>query len=97
MVIAACAETDRHVMTCGQLCYPIDVAIALDHLTLRAAELGLGTCWIGKFNADQVRDILGIPAKIEIVQLMPLGYPKEPEAIQKKRLSYDQIVKFDHW
>ncbi|MBM3335966.1 nitroreductase family protein, partial [Candidatus Sumerlaeota bacterium] len=34
VVIACCAETDGHVMRCGQPCYPIDVAIAVDHMTL---------------------------------------------------------------
>ncbi|NPV42029.1 MAG: nitroreductase [Anaerolineae bacterium] len=97
VIIAACAETDGHIMTCGEPCYPIDVAIALDHLTLRAVELGLGTCWIGKFNADEVKKILGIPDEIKVVQLMPLGYPVEPDAIQKKRRAFAEIVKLDHW
>ncbi|MCK5007964.1 MAG: nitroreductase family protein, partial [Spirochaetales bacterium] len=34
IVIAACAETDGKIMRCGQACYPIDMAIAIDHLTL---------------------------------------------------------------
>lgn len=97
VIIVACAETDGHIMTCGEPCYPIDVAIALDHLTLRAVELGLGTCWIGKFNADEVKKILGIPDEIKVVQLMPLGYPVEPDAIQKKRRAFAEIVKLDHW
>jgi nitroreductase len=67
------------------------------HLTLRAVELGLGTCWIGKFNADEVKKILGIPDEIKVVQLMPLGYPVEPDAIQKKRRAFAEIVKLDHW
>lgn len=97
VIIVACAETDGHLMTCGEPCYPIDVAIALDHLTLRAVELGLGTCWIGKFNADEVKKILGIPDEIKVVQLMPLGYPVEPDAVQKKRRAFAEIVKLDHW
>jgi nitroreductase len=97
VIIAAGAETDEHVMACGQLCYPIDVAIALDHITLQATELGLGTCWIGHFDADEVKSILGIPAEIKMVALMPLGYPVHPEAIKKSRLAFDQIVKFDRW
>jgi len=97
VIIAACAETDGHLMSCGEPCYPIDVAIALDHLILRAVELGLGTCWIGKFNADEVKKILGIPDEIKVVQLMPLGYPLEPAAVQKKRRAFTEIVKFDHW
>jgi len=58
VVIAACGTSDL-VMTCGQPAYAIDVAIALDHMTLAAASLGLGTCWIGAFYEDQVKEILG--------------------------------------
>jgi nitroreductase len=64
VVIACCAQTDGHVMTCGQKCYPIDVAIAIDHMTLVAVEEGLGTCWVGSFYADQVKQILGIPESV---------------------------------
>ena len=45
VVIACCAKTDSHVMTCGQQCYPIDVAIAIEHMALKATEEGLGTCY----------------------------------------------------
>jgi len=97
IVIVACAETDEHVMRCGQMCYPIDVAIALDHMTLAAVELGLGTCWIGAFYENEVKQILGIPAEIKVVALMPLGYPIDSSTTNKIRLSLNQIVKFDHW
>jgi nitroreductase len=97
VVIVACAETDGHVMRCGQLCYPIDVAIALDHMSLTATELGLGTCWIGAFNEQKVKEILGIPEKIRVVELMPLGYPSDPSSVRKSRLPLDRIVKHEHW
>jgi nitroreductase len=97
VVIAACADTDEHRMRCGQQSYPIDVAIALDHMTLAAVELGLGTCWIGLFDENRVKEILGIPEKIRVVELMPLGYPAEPWAVEKKRLPMDRIVKYEHW
>ena len=97
VLIAACAETDGHVMRCGQLSYPIDVAIALDHMTLGAVELGLGTCWIGLFDEKKVKEILGIPEEIRVVQLMPLGYPADPSPARKSRLQLDTIVKYDHW
>ncbi len=97
VVIVACAETDGHLMTCGQACYPIDVAITLDHITLMAVELGLGTCWIGKFYVDKVKEILGIPDDIQVVELMPLGYPADPSMIEKNRLPYDKIVKYERW
>ena len=97
VVIVACAETDGHVMRCGQLSYPIDVAIALDHITLAAVELGLGTCWIGLFDEKKVKEILGIPEKIRVVEIMPIGYPIDPSPVGKRRLPLDMIVKYEHW
>ena len=97
VVIVACAETDEHVMRCGQACYPIDVAIALDHITLAAVDLGLGTCWIGAFDASKVKQILSIPVNIQVVALMPLGYPFDPSIANKKRMPFDEIVKYEHW
>lgn len=96
-VLACCAETDGHVMTCGQLCYPIDVAIAIDHITLAAAAEGLGTCWIGAFDESKVKELLGIPPETRVVELLPLGYPKEPEPAAKQRLPLSQIVKYERW
>lgn len=98
IVIVCCAETDEHVMTCGQMCYPIDVAIAIDHITLQAVEEGLGTCWIGAFYAEQVREILGIPEDIKIVELLTMGYPAE-DLIEKpkNRMNISEIVKWERW
>jgi nitroreductase len=97
VVIVACAVTDGHVMSCGQLCYPIDVAIALDHISLAAVEKGLGTCWIGAFNEGKVKEILGIPEKVRVVELMPIGYPAIRTVKEKDRLPFNKIVKHDHW
>lgn len=97
IVIAACAETDNKVMRCGQLSYPIDVAIAIDHMTLAAVELGLGTCWIGNFDEKLMKKILGIPDEIRIVQLLPLGYPTDPSVIEKNRLPIEKIVRYERW
>ena len=97
VVLACCAETDGHVMSCGQACYPIDVAIAIDHLTLCAVAEGLGTCWIGAFNEAQVKDILEIPNEIRVVELLPIGYPEDPLPAKKKRLPLNEIVKYERW
>lgn len=97
VLIVACAETDNNVMTCGQLSYPIDVSIALGHMTLAATELGLGTCWIGLFDEKKVKEILRIPQEIRAVALMPIGYPSDPSPVEKNRLPLDTIVKYEHW
>ena len=45
----------------------VQLAIALDHISLAAVEVGLGTCWIGAFNEDKVKEILGIPEDVRVV------------------------------
>jgi nitroreductase len=96
VVIAACAVQHDHIMACGHPCFLVDVAIAIDHMTLAARALGLGTCWIGAFNQEKVRAVLGIPDSVEVVELLPLGYPKEwPGARPRKPL--DEIVCYDTW
>ena len=43
IVIAAVATLPERMMLCGVPAYPVDVAIAIDHMTLAAFEVGLGT------------------------------------------------------
>jgi nitroreductase len=97
IVIACCAVTDNHVMSCGQLCYPIDVAIAIEHMVLKAVEEGLGTCWVGAFFEEQVREVLGIPKDIRVVELLTLGYPAGPCPKGKNRLRLKDIVMYEGW
>jgi len=97
VILACCAVTDNHVMTCGQASYPIDVAIAIDHITLCAASEGLGTCWIGAFYEDEVKKILAIPPEIRVVALLPIGYPQDPSLARKFRLPLEKIVMPECW
>jgi nitroreductase len=69
----------------------IDVAIAMDHITIAAAEAGLGTCWIGNFDIAEARRVLEVPQHIEPVVFTPLGYPAI-EPVPKRRKSLDEIV-----
>ena len=96
VVIVACAVQTKHVMPCGELSYPIDVAISVDHITLEAVEQGLGTCWIGAFKQDEVKKLLGIPDEVRVVVLLPIGYPDVSPA-PKPRKSLKEIVTYDKW
>lgn len=97
VVIACCAKTDNHIMTCGQICYPIDIAIAMEHMALEATHQGLGTCWVGAFHEDQAKEILGIPEDIRVVELLALGYPAKSSTPAKDRLSIEEIVMHERW
>jgi nitroreductase len=96
VVIVACGTVTDYVMTCGQLTYPIDVAIAVDHMTLKAVEEGLGSCWIGAFYEDKVKEILGIPTEIRVVAMLPIGYPKESPS-QSPRKRWEDVITYERW
>ena len=96
VIIACCAVQCDYVMRCGQTAYPIDIAIAIDHMTLQAVEEGLGTCWVGSFFEDQVKAILGIPAEVRVVELLVLGYPAD-QPRPKNRNPVEAIVSYDRW
>jgi len=71
-----------------------DAALALQNMVLEAEELGIGTLYIGAFDAKKVASVLGLPEGYACVALLPLGYAAEqPEARPRKQLS--EIVFFD--
>ncbi|OGS19230.1 MAG: hypothetical protein A2219_08160 [Elusimicrobia bacterium RIFOXYA2_FULL_50_26] len=72
----------------------IDIGIACEHLVLKAAELGLGTCYIGWFNAKNVSRCLNLPGSWKPECLITLGYPAEPESPSTPRKPLDEITKF---
>lgn len=76
----------------------VDVAIAMDHLILAATDLGLGTCWVGAFDAEEARKVLRLPADVEPIAFTPLGYPDDqPSHRHKIRKPMDELVRYEHW
>ena len=57
-----------------------DAAIVCTHMMLQAFELGIGSCWVGYFNAKDVADVLGLPENLTVSALLPMGYPAENAA-----------------
>jgi nitroreductase len=94
VVIAAVATIPEDVMRCGVPAYAVDLAIAVDHMTLAAVDEGLGTCWIGAFSQEEARDVLKVPENYRIVALLPLGFPKQTGR-PKVRKSLDEIVCYE--
>lgn len=71
----------------------VDAAIAIDHLVLKATELGLGTCWICNFDVEMARKKLELPDYIEPIAIISIGYTTS-EAPLKKRKDLSELV---HW
>jgi len=75
----------------------VDVSIAFTHLILAARAEGLGTCWIGSFDNDEIKRILNIPEDVNVVAITPLGYPKSSDIFVEasSRKSLEEIISTD--
>lgn len=96
LILAACALNPDYVMRCGHPAFLIDLAIVLEHIALQAVREGLGTCWIGSFDEDKAKEVLGVPAPVRIVELMSLGYPaRRPDARERKPAA--DLFRWERW
>ena len=97
LVIAACGLPDQGwTRRDGRSFLDIDVAIVMDHVILAATNEGLGTCWVGNFDADAAREVLGLPDDVEAIAFTPLGYPDD-EPRTKKRRPLSDLVRYERW
>jgi len=94
VVIAAVSLEPEHIMSCEVPAYAVDLAIAIDHMTLAAVEEGLGTCWIGAFYQEEVKRILSIPQNYKVAALLPLGYPGDVSG-PKIRKDLEKLVCYE--
>lgn len=93
VIIVACGDHSKSwVREDGKDHCDIDVAIAVDHLSLAAAEVGLGTCWVCAFDKVKCSEILELPDHLEPVVIIPMGYPLDEAIRNKKRKSLDEVV-----
>jgi len=99
--IVACADPHQSGSHHGVEYYTVDVAIAMEHLVLAAADKGLGTCWIGAIKEEKIKAILHIPPRIRIIAMTPLGYPKEKKVQilfrNQKRKTINEFAHINHW
>ena len=72
----------------------IDVAIATEHITLSAASLGLGTCWVCNFDAVACKAMLGLSDSWEPCVIIPIGFPATDSVPSKSRKDLSEIVSY---
>lgn len=97
VVIVACSNHEKSWVRSsdGKDHADIDIAIAIDHMTLQAAELGLATCWICNFDVLACREVMQLPGHIEPVALLPLAYPADKADLDRfegARKKLDDLV-----
>ncbi|MGI6712371.1 MAG: nitroreductase family protein [Bacillota bacterium] len=69
----------------------LNAAISIDHLTLKAVDLGLGTCWVMMFSQKKVKKTLELDDRYHVVALIPVGYPDQNPK-PRPRLAVDEIL-----
>ncbi|MBS7659600.1 MAG: nitroreductase family protein [Candidatus Bathyarchaeia archaeon] len=84
--------------------FMIDVAIAMQNMVLAATAEGLGTCWVGSFKEDRVKELLKIPEDYRVVALLAMGYPRKRLDLQgsiihliRRRKKLEEIVSYEEF
>lgn len=96
VLLVVCMDPEASGSPDGRYYYMADAGILMDHLMLQAADLGLGTVFIGMFDEDGVRAVLGVPDKYRIVGLTPLGVPARTPG-ERPRSELADIVHYETW
>lgn len=73
----------------------IDLGIATEHFCLQAVSEGLGTCILGWFNEQKVKELLNIPKNKRAELIITLGYPASDEIRDKKRKNLEDIYSYN--
>ncbi len=97
IVLVACADPQQSGDLRGEQYYMADLGIATQNLMLAAHDLGLGTVFVGVFDEEQLKSLLGIPPNIRIVGLFPLGYPAGETKGGPPRKLLSEFVHYGTW
>ncbi|MHA1728998.1 MAG: nitroreductase family protein [Promethearchaeota archaeon] len=93
MFIIVCISPENSGKNMNKLPYfTVDAAICMEHLVLAATNEGLGTCWMGWFNEEKIRQILSIPEETRVIGITPIGYSKDYEIKPQERKPLDEIA-----
>lgn len=97
VVIVLCADPAQSGVLWGQSYYLTDAGIAAQNLMLAARAQGLGSVFVGVYEEEKLKKLLGIPDVIRIVGLFPLGYPLEEKKEGPPRKPLEEICFSEKW
>jgi nitroreductase len=69
----------------------LNAAIAIEHIVLRATDLGLGSCWIMMFDSAKTKSMLQLDDRYDVIALLPIGYPDQSPA-PRPRLTLEELI-----
>ncbi|UCC66570.1 MAG: nitroreductase family protein [Deltaproteobacteria bacterium] len=90
------SEAPLLIVVCGDTkssFHVVDCSLAGANIIMEATSLGLGTCWIGAFHEDRIKEILGIPEGMKVVGIITVGYPAETPPPPPKL----ELLEILHW
>src|SRR5450756_67743 len=96
VLLVVCMDPNASGVQKGKEYYMADAGILMDHIMLEAAEMGLGTVFVGFYDEDGVREVLGVPDEYRIVAMTPLGYPAKMPG-ERQRNEIENMVHWDKW
>jgi len=99
LIVVACGQRQPRNRSgyMGEMSMLLDISIAFTHLILAARAEGLGTCWIGAFDNDEIKKLLNVPEGYEVVAATPLGYPSEDVFTEPRDRKNHEIVSLNEF
>ncbi len=89
VVFVVCANQEKCANYYGERGYELysinDASIVATYIELVACAFGLGTCWVGAFDEENVKEILDLPEGVKPIAIIPCGYPAEQPRAPRKR------------
>lgn len=75
-----------------------DASRAVQSMVLAAWSRGVASNWVGFHGLDAVKPVLGIPAEVAVLAILPFGYANQPAgAGNKKRLPLGEVAFRERW
>ena len=97
VVVAEPEKIERYYGTRGVRLYSIQgIAAAIENMLLTAHSLGLGACWVGAFDEEEIRRLCNLPEHVDVHAIITIGYADEaPEIPPKYRIEHYMF--FEKW
>ena len=94
VILVVCYDRTRdwknHLMP-GYESGETDAAIVCTHMMLEAAALDIGSCWVGRFNTEEISKVLDLPENVTVSALLPIGYPADDAVPAPRHTQYREL------